>query len=102
MPMCAIVGLLSLPAIRVRHVARLPQSTWLARVGRAAITLQFLRIGDERRWSMATSASQRQGVIVMCVALTVGCSKPSERSTANEEAAVREVVTAYQAALKAR
>jgi hypothetical protein len=38
----------------------------------------------------------------LCAAIAAGCSTPKERSSANQEGAIREVVTAYQAALKAR
>jgi hypothetical protein len=38
----------------------------------------------------------------LCLALTVGCNKPGEQKSTKDEQAVREAVTAFQSALKAR
>jgi hypothetical protein len=42
------------------------------------------------------------GVILFATAFAAGCPKPAERPGGNDEEAVREAVSAFQAALKAR
>ncbi len=51
---------------------------------------------------MRPSSAWLASVSLVCLAFAAGCPKPAERSTANEERAVHEVVTAFQGALKAR